>query len=198
MKKFFLSVFILIIFILLQSCSKKYEVIRNVSKFNYSIIDHNYNTKIFYKDFAGKNLLFTMFFLNCPDICPMTANNLRNVYEEAKKKNLKNFNILMLSFDSERDNPDKLKEFSDLTGIDFPNFLLAWAPKATVDSIKNAFKYVAETAGDTAYSPSGEPIYFYVHTDKIYLIDKNGNWIKDYSGSEANIEEIVDDLKILQ
>lgn len=194
------SIFLLSIIAMLfsLSCSKKYETIDNISDLKLEFLDHNYNKLIFHKDFAGKNLLFTMFFLNCPDICPMTANNLHNILQKAKNKNLQNYTIVMLSFDYQRDNPDKLKEFSDLIGINYSNFIFAWAPKETIDTIKKRFKYVAEIAGDVTYSSSGEPIYFYVHTDKIFLIDKKGNWIKEYSGSEADIEEIVSDLKELE
>jgi protein SCO1/2 len=52
-------------------------------------------------------------------------------------------------------------------------------------------------AGDTTFTESGEPVYFFVHTDRITLIDQQGNIRKEYSGSRINLDEIVSDIKYL-
>ncbi len=51
--------------------------------------------------------------------------------------------------------------------------------------------------GDSSITPKGEKIIFYVHTDRISLIDQEGRIRKHYSGSKIKVEEIVADIKSL-
>jgi protein SCO1/2 len=44
---------------------------------------------------------------------------------------------------------------------------------------------------------SGEMMYFYVHTDRINLMDEQGRIRASYLGSQADIEQIVNDIKLL-
>lgn len=50
---------------------------------------------------------------------------------------------------------------------------------------------------DTTYNENGESEYFMIHTDRISLVDENGNLRKNYKGSTAKPEELVSDIRKL-
>ena len=51
--------------------------------------------------------------------------------------------------------------------------------------------------GDTTKTESGSIVYFFTHTDRITLIDKDGRIRNEYRGSKANIQAVVNDIKTL-
>ena len=135
-------------------------------------------------------------FTNCPDICPLTTNNLQSIQKRLKKDNVKNVEVAALSFDPDRDTPGVLKEYAEVRNINLSNFQFLTGKKEVVDSLISAMN-VKAYSGDTTYTKNGKPVYFYVHTDRISLIDQQGNVRKDYRGSRANIDEVVEDVKSL-
>jgi protein SCO1/2 len=63
--------------------------------------------------------------------------------------------------------------------------------------MKKAMNFVA-AAGDTSYTEDGMPYYFFVHTDRISLIDQEGKIRKNYKGSRIDINEIIKDIKTIE
>jgi protein SCO1/2 len=116
------------------------------------------------------------------------------VQEKLKKENIGNVQIAALSFDPDRDTPSVLKQYAEIRDIDLNNFEFLTGKKNVVDSLISLMG-VKAFSGDTTYTKDGKPVYFYIHTDRISLIDQKGNVRKDYRGSRANIDEIVEDIK---
>ena len=50
---------------------------------------------------------------------------------------------------------------------------------------------------DTTYSPDGGVSYSMMHTDRISLIDSDGELRKNYRGSHVNLDELFNDIKYL-
>ena len=50
---------------------------------------------------------------------------------------------------------------------------------------------------DSSITSEGKKYYYYIHTDRISLLDSNGRIRKNYSGSTINIDEILNDIKLL-
>ena len=53
---------------------------------------------------------------------------------------------------------------------------------------------VVAFVGDSTVFEDGSKSYYYTHTDRIQLIDQDGRIRKNYLGSAANIDEIVNDV----
>ena len=84
-----------------------------VSKFqgsSFSLKDVN-NEIITEASFEGPLTAIFFGFTNCPDICPMTLNNLdlaiKNLDQEKKNK----FKVFFVSIDPERDSPEVIKDY---------------------------------------------------------------------------------------
>ena len=77
---------------------------------NFELKDMN-NQIITQDSFNGPLTAIFFGFTNCPDVCPMTLNNLdlaiKNLDQEKKKK----FKVFFVSIDPERDSPEVIKDY---------------------------------------------------------------------------------------
>jgi protein SCO1/2 len=147
-------------------------------------------------EFKGKTLLLSFIYTNCPDICPMTTHNMQMMQEQLKKENINYVRFAEMSFDPNRDRPYILKEFGNIRNIDFKNFTFLTGNELDIKSILNRMNILA-IPGDTTKTGSGNIVYFYTHTDRITLIDKEGKIRNEYRGSKTNIQQIINDIKTL-
>jgi protein SCO1/2 len=155
------------------------------------------SSKVNFPDrFKGKILVTGFIFTNCPDICPMTIHNMQLIQKELAKEKIKNVEFAAVSFDPLRDTPEVLSKQAELREVDLSNFNFLTGNKNRIDSLLDAMNIFAFT-DDTTYTESGEPVYFFVHTDRITLVDQQGSIRKEYSGSKINIDEIISDIKYL-
>ena len=76
----------------------------------FSLIDVN-NEVITESSFEGPLTAIFFGFTNCPDICPMTLNNLDLVINNLDEKNKNKLKIFFVSIDPERDTPEIIKEY---------------------------------------------------------------------------------------
>jgi len=183
--------------LILSGCKNKFDRNDPLGKKNFPLISQD-STKInFPQDFKGKPFLLGFIFTNCPDVCPLTSHNFQLVQEEAKNKNIKGVNFVLISFDPDRDKPWVLKEYAGLRNIDESNFKLLTGDKDTIKALMRKMQVVA-VPGDTSKTPDGDLIYFYIHTDRAFLIDKDNRIRTEYRGSKLDISRVVKDLKVLE
>ena len=76
----------------------------------FSLIDVN-NEIITESSFEGPLTAIFFGFTNCPDICPMTLNNLDLVINNLDEKKKNKLKIFFVSIDPERDTPEIIKEY---------------------------------------------------------------------------------------
>ena len=150
----------------------------------------------FPKIMNGKVGIVGYIFTNCPDICPLTTNNMRLVQEKLKDNESTGVQFVSISFDPEVDRPTVLKEFAQIRDLDLSNWDFLTGKKSTIDDLMKKIGVVA-FVGDSTLFEDGRKSYYYVHTDRIQLFDQEGRIRKNYLGSEANIDEIVNDIKQL-
>jgi protein SCO1/2 len=187
----------LLLIILFWSCKEKFPVIEELGSIQYNLVNQN-NQNVVFPDFVkNKIVVMNYIFTNCPDICPLSTNNTRLIQEQIKKENIKNVQFVSLSFDPEFDTPDVLKKFAGIRNLDLSNWVFLTGEKSVTDSI---IKKVGVWAvpNDSSIFRNGKKIYYYVHTDRIQLIDADGKIRKNYKGSTINVNEIVADIKKLQ
>ncbi|MEO8398720.1 MAG: SCO family protein, partial [Ignavibacteriaceae bacterium] len=144
--------------------------------------------------FKNKILVIGFIFTNCPDVCPITTHNMEMVQQKLKDQKINDVEFAALSFDPDRDTPKVLKEFAEVRNIDLTNFEFLTGEKSQINSLTSLMNVNAFT-GDTTFTESGEPVYFFVHTDRITLVDQESRIRKEYSGSKINIDEIISDIK---
>ncbi len=188
--------FSFIFIILISSCKSNLPVIEDFSKENFPLINQSEEKINFPSHFAGKIIVTGYIFTNCPDICPLTINNMRLIQDRLKKEKIKDVEFVSISFDPLQDTPEVLRNFAEIRNLDLQNWQFLTGEKKVIDSlIKKAGVYVIPS--DSTVFKDRRKIYYYIHTDRIQLFDKHGRVRKNYTGSKINIEEIINDIKNL-
>ncbi|MBU2491902.1 MAG: SCO family protein [Bacteroidetes bacterium] len=164
---------------------------------HFNLIDQDNQSQIFPDLIKGKIGVVGYIFTNCPDICPLTTNNMRLIQEELKKENINDdVEFVSISFDPEVDSPEVLKNFAEIRDLDLNNWAFLTGEKSIIDSLIKEAGVIA-VVGDSSVTKEGETIYYFIHTDRISLIDEEGNIRKNYLGSRINIKDVVADIKKL-
>jgi len=90
--------------------NKKDEYVASIKGSSFSLKDVN-NNIITEKSFEGPLSAIFFGFTNCPDVCPMTLNNLNLVINNLNKKKKEKFKVFFVSIDPERDTPEIIKDY---------------------------------------------------------------------------------------
>ncbi len=106
-----LVIFLFVMLPIFLSIEKKEdEYVKKFQGSSFSLNDVN-NDIITESSFEGPLTAIFFGFTNCPDICPMTLNNLdlaiKNLDQEKKNK----FKVFFVSIDPERDSPEVIKDY---------------------------------------------------------------------------------------
>ena len=190
--KFFVySIFFPIIF-LIAGCSSKPDVIHDISNKDYALINTDSTVVHFPGDFIGKTVVLGFIYTHCPDICPMTTHNISLVKKELDKQGADDVTYVDISFDPDRDSPDVLKSYADVRGINTKEFHFLTGKKSVIDSLLKQCNIYA-LPGDTTVV-DGDTSYFFIHTDRISVMDPEGKIRAEYKGSTANREELIKDI----
>lgn len=178
------------------SCGDNLPVIENLGKEKYKLANQESNSIIFPDFIKGKTFIAGYIFTNCPDICPLTTNNMRLIQERLNSEEVEGVQFVSISFDPENDTPEVLKKFAEIRNLDLSNWTFLTGDKPIIDKLMKHVGVVA-VRGDSTVFPSGKVSYYYIHTDRIQLIDGEGRIRKNYPGSSINIDEIIEDIKSL-
>jgi len=96
--------------IFLSVGNKKDEYVASFKGSSFSLKDVN-NDIITEKSFEGPLTAIFFGFTNCPDVCPMTLNNLNLVINNLDKKKKEKFKVFFVSIDPQRDTPEIIKDY---------------------------------------------------------------------------------------
>ncbi|HET7844865.1 MAG TPA: SCO family protein, partial [Xanthomonadales bacterium] len=78
-----------------------------------------------FPSFAGDVRVVTMFYANCPYVCPMIVETLKRTERELDTADRTRFRVLMLTLDPERDTPAALRKVADERKLDTARYTLA-------------------------------------------------------------------------
>ena len=187
---------IVLTLLMLTGCGEKLPVVENFSNNHYQLVNQKGEPIVFPDFVKGKIVVMNFIFTNCPDICPLSTNNMRLIQERLNKEKIKNVEFVSLSFDPNNDTPEVLTKFADIRGLDLSNWTFLTGRKSVTDSVIHQAN-VIDVPNDSTVFKDGRKIYYYIHTDRISLIDTEGRIRKNYIGSKINVDEIVNDIKKL-
>ena len=187
----------ILLMIFLISCGNDLPIEDDFGNGQFRLLDQNGDIKDFPQMVKDKITVVGYIFTNCPDICPLTTNNMRMVQDKLKEEKINDgVEFISISFDPEVDKPSVLKKYAELRNLDLNNWTLLTGEKKVTDALIKEGGVFA-MVGDSSVVNKNEKIYYYVHTDRISIMDGEGNIRKNYLGSKLNVEEIVVDIKKL-
>jgi len=138
-------------------------------------------------DQKEKIVLLFFGYTSCPDICPTTLAEMKQVMDVLGDKS-KSVQVVFVSVDPERDTPEKIQKYVEHFN---PNFIGLSGSSAELENIWKKYGVFRERVeSDSAFG------YIINHTARTYLIDADGNLRLSY-GFQTPVENIVSDLEIL-
>ncbi len=170
-----LVIFLFIMLPVFLSMEKKQNIFD--SKFrgsDFSLKDVN-NDIITQTSFDGPLTAIFFGFTNCPDVCPLTLNNLDMVINKLTKKNKDKFKVFFVSIDPERDSPEIIKEY--LNSFENKMYGITGDPKK-IFLMSQSWGILSEKIF------TGEGEYLINHSSSIILL-KNGKFISRISHHAA-------------
>lgn len=190
------AVSLLLVIYTFTGCGDNLPEDKSIGNKSYTLLNQDSSKVVFPNDFKGKTVLMSFIYTNCPDICPLTTHNMQTIQSIVKKDGIKNIQFLELSFDPDRDLPSVLKNYGDIRNVDYNNFEFLTGNKTVIDTLLHHMNVYA-IPGDTTLTKSGQKVYFFTHTDRITLIDKDGKIRSEYKGSTVNPKVVISDIKKL-
>ena len=174
-----LVIFLFILLPIFLSIEKKED--EYVSKFqgsSFSLKDVN-NEIITESSFEGPLTAIFFGFTNCPDVCPMTLNNLDLAIKNLEQKKKEKFKVFFVSIDPERDSTEIIKDY--LNSFENKIYGITGNPKK-VFLMSKSWGVLSEKI----FTEDGN--YLINHSSSIILL-KNGKYLNRIS-HHANYQDI--------
>lgn len=151
---------------------------------DFTLISHS-GDPISLSDLRGKVVLLYFGYTNCPDFCPTTLGDYKQI-KEALGADAEKVAFVMISVDGSRDTPEALNAY--LSAFD-PDFIGMTGDENDVEHIGAEYGlYFERRAGDTAEE------YLVDHATSIYAIDPEGRLTMVYMyGTEPDV--IAEDIR---
>lgn len=145
-------------------------------------------------DLHGQPTLLFFGFTNCPDVCPLTVNDLKQV-RDALGTQGEAVNYVFISVDGYRDTPETLRQFFEARQT--PDFIGLTGDEADIRRIGADYGLFFQYGTENPATAAANGTYYNIdHTSYVFLLDENGQWIRRYVfGIDRNL--IVDDLQTL-
>jgi len=136
----------------------------------------------------GKLVLVTFIFTTCPDVCPLLTAKFAAIQRTLEEKKAKDFLLLSITTDPERDNGATLKDYAGRFKADLKNWLFLTGSRQDLAKVWKAFGVnVTKTdSGDVQ------------HTSFTGLIDRQGIRRVDYYGDKWREPEVLKDIQWLR
>lgn len=177
--------------VLFQSGCDRLSVKKSLEDENYDLIDQDGESVQFPETYKGKVMLIGYVYTHCPDICPMITYNMRDIQRELPEE--EDFMLVSISFDPERDSPEVLYQYAENYRLNQENWRFLTGNSEEINSTLETLE-IKTLKTPTRFTDSGKAQYFIDHTDRVTLIDRNGNVRNTYVGSKMNEEQIISDI----
>jgi protein SCO1 len=153
-------------------------------------LTNQFGKEVSLEDLPGKIIIADFFFTSCPSICPTLTRNMKRL-QDAFVKTDTIVRFVSFTVDPERDSAQRLKAYGDRFRINHDTWWMLTGPKKDIyDIALNEFKAnIAQEEGvDTGF----------IHTDKIFLLDKDRVVRGWYNGLDSNkLDLLIKDVVLL-
>jgi len=149
-----------------------------------------------------KVVVLSLIYTHCPDTCPLTTVKMKQIQDRIQTAGLSHqVQLLTFTVDPERDSPEVLKRFAGAFGFDPSNWVFLTGTAGQIHILIKALSlyvkrvyYVNEAPVPEARlpdQPAGTP-YLVSHTDRLFVIDRQGNVRALLPGSRTNVDNAME------
>ncbi|MFU4581429.1 SCO family protein [Pseudomonas aeruginosa] len=140
------------------------------------------------QDYLGKPTLLFFGFTHCPDVCPTTLAYLAAVSKQLDAAARADLQVLFVSVDPARDDPQTLRQFTDAFG---PQFIGLTGDEAALDTLTHRYYSLYEYGAKDA---AGN--YDVMHSSAVYAFNRQGEARFLFHGGDP-AEPVLADLRHL-
>lgn len=179
---------IFLLLLLISGCGHKITNPLNL-KINDFTYKNQHNEQVGLADYEDKVWIADFIFTNCTTVCIPMMSNMVDLQDELNNRSL-DIDFVSFTVDPEFDKPEVLKSYAEEYQVDFSNWnLLTGYSQADIENFAmNSFKtYAKKTASDKQV----------IHATSFFLVDKNGVIMKEYSGLDIPVDDIIKDIQYL-
>lgn len=140
-------------------------------------------------ELKGNVVVLSFFYTHCelPSGCPMTTAKLVHASEAVQRHEVQGVRFLMVSFDTERDRPERLREYASRYEADSTLFQFAAGGAEAIRSLSLAL--------NTFYRPGSPGVFD--HNIVVSVVDREGILRRTFSGTEWTVEELISSIERL-
>jgi protein SCO1/2 len=159
----------------------------NVGVPDFKLTDQN-GAPFRFANARGKVVLVTFVFTTCPDVCPLFTANFAGIQRTLDAKQIKDYLLLTITTDPERDSAAVLKGYAGQFKADFTRWSFLTGTRAELSKVWKLFGV------NVTKTDSGQV----QHTSFTTLIDRQGKRRVDYYGDKWLEKEVLKDMQWLR
>lgn len=158
----------------------------------------------------GRAVVLTFIYTNCPDVCPLTAENLRYTETLLDERTRERVEFVAITIDPDRDTADALFRFADRHQLATnPRFHAVTGDRSSLEAVWQAYGIdpgasallshstaLSGTPGAAATHQAEAAASLFLHTDAIFVIDPDGRQ-RVFLRSDFDPTLLAKDLKSL-
>lgn len=153
----------------------------------------------------GKVVVLGMIYTHCPDVCPLITARMMELQQQAAAEGLADqVFFVTITFDPERDTPEVLRRYAEVRKVDFRNWAFLTGDPPTIQHLTEILGIYTERVYVINGTPvSGTPApgaglnYFINHTDRLFLVDRQGRVRALLPGSRTDPAEAMRKIRAL-
>jgi protein SCO1 len=117
-------------------------------------------------DFRGQYVVLYFGYTFCPDVCPTTMNDLKQMAAALGEERMEDVQVILISVDPERDTPEQLATYTEYF---HPSFMGMTGTVAEIQAVASQFGIFFERQPG-----SDNTAYLVDHTSAVTVIDPDG------------------------
>lgn len=142
------------------------------------------------KDYRGRPVIIAMVYLTCKFLCPTIISDVQRVEAKLSGKAKERIQVILVSFDPDRDTPEKMRAFGVKRGLDFKHWsLITQKDESNLRELAGVlgFKYQKQEGG-TEFS----------HAFLITVLDSEGLIKASLEGANKDVAPFVAEVEKLK
>lgn len=136
-------------------------------------------------DFSGEPVIVVMFYGNCTQVCPILIKDAWRLYSSIEESMRDSVNVLAITFDTENDTPEVLREYAKYEQLDILGWHFMTAESANVRSLAMMLgvQYTKKSDGHFA------------HTNLVTVLDTQGRIAKRVEGLNQPMDDAAEEIR---
>ena len=145
-----------------------------------------------FREVRGRFTLVVFFYASCSGICPLITSNMKAL--SAKIQEQADLQILSITVNPELDDPESLRAYLEHHAVTQENWTFLTGPRQQIEALARE-----QFGGDVRTREGLEGLLDFVHTENVYLVDKEGYLRGIYRGrGTGDLLRLLQDLAKLR